>query len=164
MPTARSGLSTSVVNGKIYAIGGQAGKAGPGGGPLLSTVEVYDPATDTWKKKADMPTARGWFSTSVVNGKIYAIGGGVGGLVFSTVEVYDPATDTWTRKADMLAPRGGLSTSVVNGKIYAIGGWPGPAFTSNEEYDTGFTGEEKNKGIEPKCKLATSWGSIKAGY
>ena len=31
----------------------------------------------TWTQKADMPTARHTLSTSVVNGKIYAIGGGI---------------------------------------------------------------------------------------
>jgi hypothetical protein len=28
-----------------------------------------------WKRKADIPTSRAWFATSVVDGKIYAIGG-----------------------------------------------------------------------------------------
>jgi len=32
-------------------------------------------AEDTWTRKADMPTARLGLSTSVVDGKIYAIGG-----------------------------------------------------------------------------------------
>ena len=82
---------------------------------------------DTWTRKADMPTARNWFGTTAVNGKIYAIGGfgetSVGGLVvFSTVEAYDPATDTWTKKTDMPTARDVLSTIAVNGKIYAIGG------------------------------------------
>jgi N-acetylneuraminic acid mutarotase len=137
MPTARKDLSTSMVNGKIYAIGGSPGKAGS-----LSTVEEYDPATDTWTTKADMPTARWGFSTSVVNGKIYAIGGSPGepadAGVFSTVEEYDPATDIWTAKAHMPKARYGLSTSVVDGKIYAFGGartCGTPAFSTLEEYD-----------------------------
>jgi hypothetical protein len=117
-------LSTSVVNGKIYAIGGWCD------GAFHSTVEEYDPATDTWTKKADMPTARQWLSTSVVDGKIYAIGG----KTLSTVEEYDPATDTWMKKADMPTARLGLSTSVVNGRIYAIGASGGSVV---EEYDTG---------------------------
>jgi hypothetical protein len=54
-------------------------------------VEEYNPVTDTWKKKAKMPTARAWLSTSVVNGKIYAIGGSVDAVVpLSTVEEYTP--------------------------------------------------------------------------
>ena len=138
MPTPRTHLSTSVVNGKIYAIGGSTSWPAP-----LSIVEEYDPVTDTWTKKADMPTPRLSPSTSVVNGKIYAIGGWDVSIVpwggFSTVEEYDPTTDTWTKKADMPSPRGGLSTSVVNGKIYAIGGlpsWPAPLSLSIvEKYD-----------------------------
>ena len=131
MPTARSLLSTSVVNGKIYAIGGFPGR---------SDVEEYDPTTDTWTTKAPMPTARQWMSTSAVNGKIYAIGGDAStnapGL--ATVEEYDPATNTWTKKADMPTARFALSTSVVDGKIYAIGGFvrPGSGATGVvEAYD-----------------------------
>jgi N-acetylneuraminic acid mutarotase len=123
MPTPRSWLSSSgsVVDGKVYAIGGALTYQGA----PLSTVEEYDPATDTWTRKADMPTARICVSTSVVNGKIYAIGGSPGSPWYrglTTVEEYDPATDTWIRKADMPTGRTYFSTSVVNGKIYAIGG------------------------------------------
>ena len=138
MPTLRSGFTTCVVNGKIFAIGGYV----DGLGDLsLSTVEVYDPKTDTWERKADMPTARTDAATSVVDGKIYAMGGTILNrfefdvLVndqirriprwkaedIPTVEMYDPATDTWTQKADMPTPRN-TSTCVVDGKIYAIGG------------------------------------------
>jgi N-acetylneuraminic acid mutarotase len=119
MPTARLGLATSVVDGKIYAIGGYAAAVSPG----MRTVEEYDPATDTWTTKAPMPTGRHWLSTSVVNGKIYAIGGSVFEYTgLSVVEEYDPATDTWTQKADMPTRRLSLATSVVDGIIYAIGG------------------------------------------
>lgn len=83
MPTARACLSTSAVNGKIYAIGGTLSKPWSAG---ISRVEEYDPVTDTWTSKTDMPTRRWGLSTSAVNGKIYAIGGH--GLL-STVEEYD---------------------------------------------------------------------------
>ncbi|MBI1927374.1 hypothetical protein HYR99_24440 [Candidatus Poribacteria bacterium] len=44
-----------------------------------------------WTKKANMPTARCCLSTSVVNGKIYAIGGAQRWPeMLSTVEEYDP--------------------------------------------------------------------------
>ena len=127
MPTGRWILSTSVVDGKIYAIGGGS-RYGQG---ALRTVEEYDPATDTWTTKSEVPTARQCPSTSVVNGKIYAIGGGetsggnYSGLkAFSTVEEYDPATDTWTTKSEMPTARVGHSASVVDGRIYVIGGSP----------------------------------------
>jgi N-acetylneuraminic acid mutarotase len=137
MPTPRYDFSTSVVNGKIYAIGGGVSFYTKTG---LKTVEEYDPATDTWTKKKDMPTGRQALSTCVVNGRIYAMGGIVSppGPGLSVVEEYDPATDTWTKRADMPTARAGVVTAVVNGKIYAIGGVanaPGPGLATVEEYD-----------------------------
>ena len=129
MPTQRSYFDTCIVNGKIYAIGGEIDRFGD---VSVATVEMYDPKTDTWTQRADMPTAR-TTSASVVSGKIYAIGGtkshkrrigpGVGWDVtyLPTVEMYDPVTDTWTSKAEMPSPRS-ADTCVVNGKIYVIGG------------------------------------------
>lgn len=79
MPTARYGLSTSVVDGRIYAIGGTGttnglhAEAEPS--MFVATAEMYDPETDRWTQKADMPTPRLHVCTSVVDGKIYAIGG-----------------------------------------------------------------------------------------
>jgi N-acetylneuraminic acid mutarotase len=164
MPTARYGLSTGVVGRKIYAIGGEkviAGKIVP-----FPTIEEYDPATDKWTKKTDMPTARYGLSTSVVGGKIYAIGGfDKDARSLSTMEEYDPVIDKWTKKTDMPTPRSDLSTSVMNGKIYAIGGtqvWPAKGLSTVEEYDIGFADEAE--GIEAKEKLVTSWGKIKVKY
>ena len=135
MPTARTGFATSVVNGKVFVIGGNIQlKRGEFGDLSASTVEMYDPKTDTWEQKANMPTARSGVSVSVVDGKIYAIGGSQMKTIqtprgfsseseeLATVEMYDPGTDTWTQKADMPTPRKTI-TCVVAGKIYAVGGW-----------------------------------------
>ena len=141
MPTARSDFSTCVVDGKIFVIGGSLQLEWDEYGDMsLSTVEMYDPETDAWRGKANMPTVRSNVSVSVVDGKIYAIGGsktkkyqvprgfGHESEELPTVEMYDPATDTWTQKADMPTPRK-TKTCVVDGKIYAIGGWS----TANEQ-------------------------------
>jgi hypothetical protein len=72
MLTARWTFSANAVNGKNYAIGGWKAAPHPRGVCLI--VDEYDPATDKWTKKADMPTARYWLSTSSVDGRIYAIG------------------------------------------------------------------------------------------
>ena len=141
MPTVRSDFSTCVVDGKIFVIGGSLQLGWDEYGDLsLSTVEMYDSETDTWEGKANMPTVRSNVSVSVVDGKIYAIGGsktkkyqvprgfGHESEELPTVEMYDLATDTWTQKADMPTPRK-TKTCVVDGKIYAIGGWS----TANEQ-------------------------------
>jgi RNA polymerase sigma factor (sigma-70 family) len=157
MPTARGGFSTSVVDGLIYAIGGIFVIGSIGGG---MKVEVYDPAMDTWTAKADMTKARWGLSTSVVNRMIYAIGGriggGINGVSARNVEVYDPVTDTWTEKADMPTMRGVHSASAVNGHIYVIGGWIDAATALVEECDPG------SIAVEPREKLPTTWGKSKS--
>ncbi|HCO97053.1 MAG TPA: hypothetical protein DIU00_24455 [Phycisphaerales bacterium] len=113
----------------------------------MSTVEAYDPATDVWTRKASMPTAKQFLSSSVVNGKIYAIGGcgdPYSSNPYATVHSYDPATDSWTKMADMLpTARKFHATCAVDGKIYAIGGSSVTAFNSSitmvEEYDIGLS-------------------------
>jgi N-acetylneuraminic acid mutarotase len=126
MPTARQGLSTSVVNGKIYAIGGVDASGGSyPSAKTLSTVEEYDPATDTWTTKSEIPTARGFHSANVVDGRIYVFGGARSCpwcSAIRTLEVYDPATNTWTQKSDIPRSIITASTNMVDGKIYAIGG------------------------------------------
>ena len=126
MPTIRSDLSVSAVNGLIYAFGGWDPKALK----RLSAVEVYNPATDTWKKLGDMPTAREEFTTSAVDGKIYLFGGYTvverrGRKIvkqLTTVEVFDPAANAWEQKADAPVARRRQSSAVVNGKIYVMAG------------------------------------------
>ncbi len=103
MPTPRV-CYTSAVNGRIYAIGGCPPGPLPRD-PHLSTVEEYTPATDTWTKKADMPTPRTCY-TSAVNGKIYAIGGFDGNKAISTVEEYDPGYVSVEAKGKLLTTWG----------------------------------------------------------
>ncbi len=160
MPTARQGLSTSVVDGKIYAIGGGASPSGSySWAETFSTVEEYDPATDTWTRKSEMPTARGWHSANVLDGRIYVIGGSSsvpsGGTAILAVEVYEPATDSWTQKGDIPARIGAGFTSVVDGKIYAFGGYGG--LGKVHEYDP-VTDTWIQKADMPtrRCGLSTS--------
>lgn len=98
---------------------------GKGGNPEQFNVQSIFMApqgqADTWIKKADMHISRRYFSTNVVDRKIYAIGGGSNSGLVSTVEEYNPVTDKWTKKADIL-PRWYFSAGLVNGKIYIIGG------------------------------------------
>jgi N-acetylneuraminic acid mutarotase len=96
-------------------------------------------AEGNWTRKADMPTERFGLCACVVDGKVYAIGGGrdLFGAYLPTVEVYDPTTDAWTERANLPTARCFLSACVANGRIYAIGGSPSAQTGSSivEEYD-----------------------------
>src|SRR5690349_23967026 len=71
MPLSRFGIHASVIDGRIFVIGGMHTGSGQ---DTRSTgeVAVYDPAADKWAHATDMPTARGFFATAVVENRIYA--------------------------------------------------------------------------------------------
>jgi N-acetylneuraminic acid mutarotase len=137
MPTRRGSPVAATVNGKIYVIGGASTHPGSSEAAVhparphraLSTVEEYDPATNAWRARSPMPTARNHAAVGVVNNKIYVIGGRVGaafiGVASNTdvVEEYDPATDGWGAvRARMMTGRSASAWGTHAGKIYVAGG------------------------------------------
>jgi N-acetylneuraminic acid mutarotase len=72
-------FQTAVVNGKIYVIGGWNDiKYGDQAANYLSSVQEYDPQTNTWAEKSPLKIGRRDVVTAVVGDSIYAIGGLVG--------------------------------------------------------------------------------------
>ena len=123
MPTARTGVATGVIAGKLYVVGGVLSS-----GDLTNVVEVYDPATNTWDTttKAPMPTNRFYASAGVIGEKLYVVGGCIspdcGVDVTAILEVYDPVFDTWTTLPPMPTARATMATGVIAGKLYVAGG------------------------------------------
>mgnify|MGYP001560587399 CR=1 FL=1 len=119
LPTPRAYCTSSVVNDKIYVIGGAYSKT-----ETSAVVDKFDPATNTWENMASFPVPILGASAQTIAGKIYVAGGQNQYLVTSknTLYVYDPALGDWTQKASMPTARGYLSTAVVDDKLYAIGG------------------------------------------
>jgi hypothetical protein len=132
MPTARADAAIAVYGNKIYVIGGTTCAGAQeryGHGIDYSKInvtginEVYDPATDTWENKTPMPTPRMCVSASVVNGKIYLIGGfEKAGTSTGTVQIYDVETDSWSTKTSMPTGVGGHASAVINNSVYLFGG------------------------------------------
>lgn len=122
MPTMRnSAIPAEGVNGILYVVGGSCCNPGHGS-TILATVDAYDPTTNTWTKKAPMPTPRLYHSLGVIDQILYAVGGdGEQGLV-SAVEAYDPATNRWTAKTPMPTARFLHAVGVANGLLYVVGG------------------------------------------
>jgi N-acetylneuraminic acid mutarotase len=147
MPRSSHHAAIAAVNGKIYVIGGFVAPKDlqiPTGGAWEPIADVweYDPAADSWKSVAPLPTKRGSAVAVEVAGKIYVIGGAttVAGskdpfftffgpsLVLTTNEVFDPATNKWESRKPMSVARNHAYGAAVNGKIYVIGGRTGHAF------------------------------------
>ena len=80
------------LNGKIYVFGGSVGGNIP---TILSSVEEYDPVTDTWTHKTSMPSDLGSASAASFDGKIYISGGSsvYGPSVTNIMYEYDPGID-----------------------------------------------------------------------
>jgi N-acetylneuraminic acid mutarotase len=147
MPRPAHHAAMATLNGKIYVFGGfvpPANTTVPLGAAWqpINDVWQYDPATDTWKSLAPMPTRRGSALAAEEGGKIYVIGGATTveaskdsfftaygpARVLTTNEVYDPATNKWESRTPMTVARNHAYGGTVNGKIYVIGGRTGHAF------------------------------------
>ena len=112
MSTNRCWVSTNVLAGKIYALGGDAG----------GSAEVYSPETNQWADISPMLHARADFASVVYRGKIFAIGGFHDFHCQSSFEAYDPESDSWTFEGDLQIARSGASAVVAQDRIYILGG------------------------------------------
>jgi hypothetical protein len=117
MNFARASFGVGVVNGKLYAVGGDNSSQ------PMNNVEAYDPVANSWTNMAPLQTARETHGVGVVNGILYAVGGsnGVSGAL-SSVEAYNPATNTWAYVAPLPVALSGVSVVEVNGILYVVGG------------------------------------------
>jgi Common central domain of tyrosinase/Kelch motif len=136
-PTKRGAAVAVEVAGKIYVIGGATTVAGSkdpyftffGPSLVLTTNEVFDPATNKWESRRPMSVARNHAYAAAVNGKIYVIGGRTGhAFILSAtntdvVEEYSPISDMWSApKERMPTPRSGGAVGTDGRRIYIAGG------------------------------------------
>jgi N-acetylneuraminic acid mutarotase len=105
-----------VIGGKFYVVGGFNGFQ------PVADLDVYDPATDTWKTLAPIPTGGQAIGTAL-QGKLYVIAG-------SNAYVYDPGTNKWSSITAPAQGHDGVVRVVINGrpKLLAAGGLRGPNF------------------------------------
>ena len=118
MPTARGKICANAVNGQIYVMGGFEMTR-----PLYveesKKNEVYDPTTNTWALKAEMPYAAVHSSSVVVGDQIY--------VLTSPIQIYDTETDSWSLGSSPPKVQSGADAVTVLDTqgcelIYIIGG------------------------------------------
>jgi hypothetical protein len=153
MPAIRNEVAATVLDGKLYVLGGSVG----GGQYDLTRNEEYDPTTDRWRVRAPLPHGANHMNAVTVNGKVYAFGGFAGsqhkGAVDGKIhviggrfgeptdttamhEVYDPAVNSWHAAAPLPAPRSSLATALYKGMILVVGGETSTgSLTDNDGYD-----------------------------
>jgi hypothetical protein len=150
LPAAR--MDNAVVtgdDGKVYSIDGASTSA------VVSSVQVYDPATLTWSAAADSGTPREAPQAAFVDGKVYVTGGwDAAGNPISSLQIYDPATDTWTTGAPNPKPYAGAASVVMDGKWYLVGGCTTTCgMNTVEVYDT----DTNTWSSAPNYPLGISW-------
>ncbi len=131
LPGAREEANgASVINGKLYVTGGRSNVVSNFLFKATKTLFVYDPATNRWTRKADMPHAGCAGVQGVIQGQLYVylppIGGGAfcdGSPEMGLFFRYNPSTDTWMRRAAPPSDHKDGAGRVVNNRLYLAGGW-----------------------------------------
>lgn len=133
LPLGGDHIGTAVIGGKIYAVGGEHDHSAlPHDDAQYiqhNYLLAYDPATDTWARKADLPKGSSHCeaTTLSVNGKIVVLGGQIAERhITDTVRVYDPMTDSWAFLAPLPDARKGGAAAYFNGSLYFTNGQNDP--------------------------------------
>lgn len=135
LPIAIHHAAAAVVEGRIFVVGGYTG--GRVTWTPLGTVFEYEPAQNTWRGRAQMPTPRGGLAVAAVGHRIFALGGSADKAI-NTHEVYDVSADRWAPANPMPTARDHLAAVGVEGKVWAIGGresFLGTQYPNVEIYD-----------------------------
>ncbi len=111
-------------NNKVYLIAGQTGT--DAGLVTKSDVQIYNPATNTWSKGANMPRTVSHISNStfVLGDRILVLGGETAnGIQTSSDYAYTPSTNSWQQLTSLPAARLSGVARMINGRIvFTTGG------------------------------------------
>ena len=112
MSVARKAVASTVLNGKVYAIGGQD----------KASVEVYDPSTESWSAGVALPSEVNHGTAITVSGRIYLVGGrNASDQNIKQVLSFDPSVNQWSSKANMPTARRGAKLVLV--RKSNLGNW-----------------------------------------
>lgn len=122
-----------LADGRVLAVGGVTH---PTNNSILTSAELYDPATGTWTNTGSVALARAKSVAVLMStGKVLLTGGQTdrqNSIQTRATEVYDPATGLWSAAPDMQDPRVGHDAiELSNGKILVAGGYCGPSNCAN---------------------------------
>jgi N-acetylneuraminic acid mutarotase len=129
MPTRRMGPACAVIRDSIFVYGGSYNV----GSKDTLVNECYDPVTDNWSTRANMPFNRYASGGFAYDNEAYSVGGYNYSSYFSNVDVYDPVANSWSSETPMNYARQSVAVGLIGNKVYVIGGWNNAALAYNEE-------------------------------
>lgn len=150
-------FALTVAHNRIYLIGGQEGhdcvginSSISGNGIDVNSTFEYDPVTNTWEKKADLPAPRSHNTDAIFtyNGRIYLLGGEGPAI---NMFIYDPINDVWEDGPDLPIPLMSPSATVFDDKIvlaYGAAGGGADLFGQEETYEFNLINDTSNN--EPR--------------
>jgi N-acetylneuraminic acid mutarotase len=114
-----TGASLASLNGKLHLLGGFDADGNP-----TDRHSQYDPALDTWKDLAPLPTPRGMIATAVLGGNLIAVGGARTQWPHpvKAVDCYRPAIDNWVEWPSLPHGRAAGAATAHGGRLYLFGG------------------------------------------
>jgi N-acetylneuraminic acid mutarotase len=120
-PFARVEAPAAVIDGKLYLFGGFTDTL-----DASNRLDVYDPASDSWTRKGDMPTRLTHLDPAVDGNTLWLAGGFKGkhpGPVVAEVWKYDIPSDTWTAGPPLPEPRASGGLAVLGRRLHYFGGY-----------------------------------------
>ena len=118
LPTPREHLAAVSDGTYVYTVGGRFLSADKNS----AAFERFDPQSGQWTKLVDMPTPRGSYGATFVEGRIVAVGGEEPTQVLANAEMYDIAEAQWISLPPMPTARHGEVVATVGDAVYCIGG------------------------------------------
>ncbi len=104
-----------VIGDRFYVVGGNKDFDAP-----TRALDVYDPATNTWKSLAPLPVVLYGLTGAVLRERLFVTGGtGFGGSGTRKTYAYNPATNTWAAKAP--SPAGIVAFGNESAKVFLNG-------------------------------------------
>ncbi|XP_077283272.1 kelch-like protein 26 [Arctopsyche grandis] len=103
MITKRCVPGVATLNGYLYAVGGIASFDPTD--QRISSVERYDPVTDTWTIISNISSGRYSVGAGALGNDLIVIGGADGSVALSLVELYDVGLNKWKNLESPLIPR-----------------------------------------------------------
>ena len=123
LPVGVSHAVAAAAGGKIYVVGGSV-VVGITYQPT-ATVQVFDPATNSWTLAGNMPSERQFHSAATgADGRIYVLGGVNASSSTAETLILNPSAGSWSIGVPLPAARFDGAAAAVDGRVYYTGGLP----------------------------------------